>query len=85
MAISWMAAAAAAAAINVDAIIAACMDARVTSHASARQRAQHALHLQVAEAQVNNLCILARGIFLCQAALLELEPRLKIFGDIHGH
>ena len=36
------------------------------------------------ESVVRKLCRTARGIFLEQPVLLELEAPLKIVGDIHG-
>ncbi|XP_020115022.1 serine/threonine-protein phosphatase PP1-like isoform X1 [Ananas comosus] len=36
------------------------------------------------EAEINKLCVAAKGIFLQQTNLLELEAPIKICGDVHG-
>ncbi|KAK6745393.1 hypothetical protein RB195_011865 [Necator americanus] len=38
----------------------------------------------VKESELMNLCTVARQAFLSQASLIDLEPPLKICGDIHG-
>ncbi|RCN49810.1 hypothetical protein ANCCAN_04053 [Ancylostoma caninum] len=40
--------------------------------------------IDVSENEIRMICMLARQIFLHQPMLLELEPPLKIAGDIHG-
>ncbi|OLQ09335.1 Serine/threonine-protein phosphatase PP1-beta [Symbiodinium microadriaticum] len=40
--------------------------------------------VQIPEGQVKSLCTSARGVFLEQSPLLELEAPLKICGDVHG-
>uniref|UniRef100_A0A1I7U753 Serine/threonine-protein phosphatase n=2 Tax=Caenorhabditis tropicalis TaxID=1561998 RepID=A0A1I7U753_9PELO len=40
--------------------------------------------LDVTENEIRMVCVLARQIFMHQPMLLELEPPLKIGGDIHG-
>mmetsp|Transcript_47027 Transcript_47027/g.132278 ORF Transcript_47027/g.132278 Transcript_47027/m.132278 type:complete len:304 (+) Transcript_47027:114-1025(+) len=40
--------------------------------------------VQIPEPQLKALCLAARGVFLSQSALLELEAPLKICGDVHG-
>ncbi|KAK6062235.1 hypothetical protein COOONC_00099 [Cooperia oncophora] len=40
--------------------------------------------VDVSENEIRMICMLARQIFLHQPMLLELEPPLKIAGDIHG-
>ncbi|KAG6481285.1 serine/threonine-protein phosphatase PP1-like [Zingiber officinale] len=40
--------------------------------------------VQLAESEIHLLCVVARGIFLAQPNLLELEAPVKICGDIHG-
>ncbi|XP_056166810.1 serine/threonine-protein phosphatase PP1 isozyme 2-like [Syzygium oleosum] len=37
------------------------------------------------EAEISQLCLASRKIFLAQPNLLELQGHLKILGDIHGH
>ncbi|KAE9417627.1 hypothetical protein Angca_002387 [Angiostrongylus cantonensis] len=38
----------------------------------------------VKEGELMNLCTVARQVFLSQASLIELQPPIKICGDIHG-
>ncbi|KAK1321796.1 Serine/threonine-protein phosphatase PP1 [Acorus calamus] len=40
--------------------------------------------VQLSEAEIRQLCVVSREIFLQQANLLELEAPIKICGDIHG-
>lgn len=40
--------------------------------------------VDVSENEIRMICMLARQIFMHQPMLLELEPPLKIAGDIHG-
>ncbi|KAL2661835.1 hypothetical protein AAZV13_02G005400 [Glycine max] len=40
--------------------------------------------VQLSEAEIRQLCAVSRDIFLKQPNLLELEPPIKICGDIHG-
>ncbi|OAY75841.1 Serine/threonine-protein phosphatase PP1 [Ananas comosus] len=40
--------------------------------------------VQVSEAEIKQLCVASRGIFLKQPNLLELKTPIKICGDIHG-
>jgi len=41
-------------------------------------------HVGLTEAEIRNLCVHSREIFMSQPALLELEAPIKICGDIHG-
>jgi len=41
-------------------------------------------NVNISESEVQALCIRARDVLLQQPSLLELEPPLKICGDIHG-
>ncbi|KJH49841.1 phosphoprotein phosphatase 1 [Dictyocaulus viviparus] len=38
----------------------------------------------VKEGELMNLCTVVRQVFLSQASLIELQPPIKICGDIHG-
>ncbi|XP_073115101.1 serine/threonine-protein phosphatase PP1-like isoform X2 [Elaeis guineensis] len=40
--------------------------------------------VQLTEAEIRQLCVSSKGIFLSQPNLLELEAPIKICGDIHG-
>jgi len=40
--------------------------------------------VQLAEAEVRQLCIVSKDIFMTQPILLELEAPIKICGDVHG-
>lgn len=40
--------------------------------------------LSLSEAEIRQLCLKAREIFISQPMLLELEAPIKIVGDIHG-
>ena len=40
--------------------------------------------VELTEAEIRGLCLLSREIFMSQPILLELEPPIKICGDIHG-
>ncbi|XP_024519298.1 serine/threonine-protein phosphatase PP1 isozyme 2 isoform X2 [Selaginella moellendorffii] len=40
--------------------------------------------VQLSEAEIRQLCLTAKDIFLSQPNLLELEAPIKICGDIHG-
>jgi len=41
-------------------------------------------HVNLTEAEIRNLCLKSREIFISQPILLELEAPIKIVGDIHG-
>ncbi|KAL3579101.1 hypothetical protein D5086_020605 [Populus alba] len=53
---------------------------RLTEVRSARPGKQ----VQLSEAEIKQLCVASRDIFLQQPVLLELEAPIKICGDIHG-
>ncbi|KAJ6901236.1 serine/threonine-protein phosphatase PP1 isozyme 4-like [Populus alba x Populus x berolinensis] len=53
---------------------------RLTEVRSARPGKQ----VQLSEAEIKQLCVASRDIFLKQPNLLELEAPIKICGDIHG-
>jgi len=40
--------------------------------------------VELSEADVETLCQTSRGLFMTQPMFLELEPPIKIVGDIHG-
>ncbi|CAH1454726.1 unnamed protein product [Lactuca virosa] len=40
--------------------------------------------VQITEAEIRQLCVTAKEVFLSQPNLLELEAPIKICGDIHG-
>ncbi|KAM3245405.1 hypothetical protein ACQJBY_056630 [Aegilops geniculata] len=40
--------------------------------------------VQLSEAEIRHLCVTAKGIFLAQPNLLELEAPINVCGDIHG-
>lgn len=40
--------------------------------------------VMLSENEINQLCIVSKGIFLNQPNLLELEAPIKICGDVHG-
>ncbi|KAJ7567735.1 hypothetical protein O6H91_01G004400 [Diphasiastrum complanatum] len=40
--------------------------------------------VQLSEAEIRQLCVTSKEIFLSQPNLLELEAPIKICGDIHG-
>ncbi|KAH9569827.1 hypothetical protein CY35_02G010600 [Sphagnum magellanicum] len=40
--------------------------------------------VQLSEAEIRQLCLASKDIFLAQPNLLELEAPIKICGDIHG-
>ncbi|VDL78634.1 unnamed protein product [Nippostrongylus brasiliensis] len=44
----------------------------------------YSLVSNVKESELMNLCTIARQVFLSQASLLEVQPPIKICGDIHG-
>ncbi|KIH69166.1 hypothetical protein ANCDUO_00492 [Ancylostoma duodenale] len=44
----------------------------------------YSLVSSVKEGELMNLCTVARQVFLSQASLIDLEPPVKICGDIHG-
>ncbi|XP_022755827.1 serine/threonine-protein phosphatase PP1 isozyme 2-like isoform X2 [Durio zibethinus] len=48
------------------------------------KQARPAKQVQLMEGEIRQLCTVARGIFLQQPNLLELEAPIKICGDIHG-
>jgi len=41
-------------------------------------------HVNLTEAEIRNLCLKSREVFISQPILLELEAPIKIVGDIHG-
>ncbi|PAV85261.1 hypothetical protein WR25_18537 [Diploscapter pachys] len=41
-------------------------------------------NIDVTESEIRMICVLARQLFMSQPMLLDLEPPLKIAGDIHG-
>ena len=43
-----------------------------------------ALTKMVKEADILQLCDITRGVFLSQSSLIEVNPPIKICGDIHG-
>ncbi|EYC19898.1 hypothetical protein Y032_0023g771 [Ancylostoma ceylanicum] len=44
----------------------------------------YSLVSSVKEGELMNLCTVARQVFLSQASLIDIEPPVKICGDIHG-
>ena len=61
--------------MDVDSIIARLVSA---------SRHSNRLNVGLAESEIKDVCIKVREIFLSQDMLLQLEPPLKICGDIHG-
>ena len=41
-------------------------------------------YLKISEKDIIDLCLTAQDIFACQPIFLELQPPVKIVGDIHG-
>ncbi len=61
--------------LNIDSIISRLLEVR---------EARPGENVQVTENEVRGLCLKAIDIFLKQPILLEIEPPLKVCGDIHG-
>ncbi|KAJ1409433.1 Serine/threonine-specific protein phosphatase/bi [Sesbania bispinosa] len=47
-------------------------------------RGRHGKQVQLSEAEIKQLCLVSKDIFLKQPNLLKLEAPIKICGDIHG-
>ena len=60
--------------LNIDSIIQRLLAVRGLRHAG----------VQLTDGEILGLCLKSREIFLTQPILLELEPPLKVCGDIHG-
>ncbi|KAK9289898.1 hypothetical protein L1049_008059 [Liquidambar formosana] len=49
-----------------------------------KNRGNSGKRIQLTEAEIRQLCITAKQVFLCQPNLLELEAPINVCGDIHG-